>query len=199
MTAREGTTGAVACRWGLDRPPAAVWAPISRGKVAIEGHRVGQGWRANDARVPPLTHDTKRCLDPTDRSRCPTRSRRPRGCAAPVNMCRAGGEDAYGRAMPYIRLSAATHPPATAATKSAIAPPCATPALARLVAQGAVSVASTRWASEERRKGEGRTGAGTGACIRSVPSACTHQQALSTSHAAGCYGLQEPGLVLELE
>ena len=40
-------------------------------------------------------------------------------------------------------------------------------------------MASTRWASEERRKGEGRTGAGTGACIgiRSVPSACTHQQA----------------------
>ena len=78
--------------------------------------------------------------------------------------------------MQYIRLSAATTPPATAATKSAIAPPCATPALARLVAQGAVSVASTRWASEERRKGEGRTGAGTGACIRPVPSPCTHQQ-----------------------
>jgi hypothetical protein len=91
-------------------------------------------------------------------------------------MCRAGGEGAYGRAMQYIRLSAATTPPATAATKSAIAPPCATPALARLVAQGAVSVASTRWAGEERRKGEGRTGAGTGACIRPVPSPCTHQQ-----------------------
>jgi hypothetical protein len=74
MTARAGATGAVARRWGLDRLPAAVWAPISLGKVAIEGHRVEQGWRANDARVPPLTHHVKRCLDPTDRSRCPTRS-----------------------------------------------------------------------------------------------------------------------------
>ena len=52
LAARAGATGATACRWGLDRPPAAVWTPISLSKVADEGPGVRHRWRADDDACP---------------------------------------------------------------------------------------------------------------------------------------------------
>ena len=76
LSSRAGAAGATACRRGLDGPHAAVRAPISLGNVANEGPGVRHRWRADDDACPSttLTHHTKRCLDPTDRSRYSTRS-----------------------------------------------------------------------------------------------------------------------------
>ena len=52
LAVRAGATGATACRWGLDRPPAAVWTPISLSKVAGEGPGVRHTWRADDDACP---------------------------------------------------------------------------------------------------------------------------------------------------
>jgi hypothetical protein len=52
LSSRPGAASATACRWGVDGPHAAVWAPISLGNVANEGPGVRHRWRADDDACP---------------------------------------------------------------------------------------------------------------------------------------------------
>ena len=83
--------------------------------------------------------------------------------------------------MPYIRSTAAPPPGTAAATKSVIAPPSATLALEPLAVQCVVSVVSTRWAGEGRRRQGGRgrrAGTPAQARPRSHPTAPTSSRPL---------------------
>ena len=103
--------------------------------------------------------------------------RRLGGYAAPVNENRTGGDDAYGRAIPYNRLSA-TPPPRTAAAATGQGlrlPPCTPPALTRLSVQVAVSAAAAWWACEGRRRGGGAS-----TSTRSYPTPATSSSSRAT-------------------
>ena len=83
--------------------------------------------------------------------------------------------------MPYIRSTAAPPPGTAAATKSVIAPPSAPLALDPLAVQCVVSVVSTWWAGEGRRRQGGRgirAGTPAQARPRSHPPAPTSSRPL---------------------
>ena len=130
LSSRAGATSATACQWGLDGPSAAVRTPISLGKVANEGPGVRH--RSGGRRSVPLHERTipSAVLTPPIAAGILLVHQQRRGCAAPGTTCGAGGDDAYGRVMPYIRSSGAPPSGAAAATKSVITPP---PHLSRLI------------------------------------------------------------------